>query len=36
VWDGRFHGFVYNPDVPESRDCFDIIVKFFQRRLGRT
>jgi len=36
VWDGLFHGFFYNPDVPESRDCFDIIVKFFERRLGRT
>ena len=35
VWDGLFHGFFYNPDVPESRDCYDIIVKFFDRRLGR-
>jgi len=34
VWDGLFHGFFYNPDVPESRDCYDIIVKFFERRLG--
>jgi monoterpene epsilon-lactone hydrolase len=36
VWDGLFHGFFYNPDVPESRDCYDIIVKFFDRHLGRT
>ena len=35
VWDGLFHGFFYNPDVPESRDCYDIIVKFFNRHLGR-
>jgi len=35
VWDGLFHGFFYNPDVPESRDCYDIIVRFFDRRLGR-
>ncbi len=35
VWDGLFHGFFYNPDVPESRDCYDIIVKCFDRRLGR-
>jgi acetyl esterase/lipase len=35
VWEGMFHGFFYNPDVPESRDCFDVIVKFFDRHLGR-
>ena len=34
VWEGMFHGFFYNPDVPESRDCYDVIVKFFARRLG--
>jgi epsilon-lactone hydrolase len=34
VWDGLFHGFFYNPDVPESRDCYDVIVKFFDRHLG--
>ena len=35
VWDGLFHGFFYNPDVPESRDCYNVIVKFFERHLGR-
>jgi acetyl esterase/lipase len=35
VWDGLFHGFFYNPDVPESRDCYDVIVKFFNQHLGR-
>ncbi|MEY2855530.1 MAG: hypothetical protein RL030_2662 [Pseudomonadota bacterium] len=34
VWDGMFHGFFYNVDVPESRDAFDVIVKFFDRHLG--
>jgi acetyl esterase/lipase len=34
VWEGMFHGFFYNADVPESRDCYDVIVKFFARRLG--
>ncbi len=34
VWEGLFHGFFYNPDVPESRDCYDVIVKFFDRHLG--
>jgi acetyl esterase/lipase len=34
VWEGLFHGFFYNPDVPESRDAYDVIVKFFDRHLG--
>jgi epsilon-lactone hydrolase len=36
VWEGMFHGFFYNPDVPESRDCYDVIVRFFDSRLGKT
>jgi acetyl esterase/lipase len=35
VWEGLFHGFFYNPDVPESRDCFDVIVRFFDDHLGK-
>jgi monoterpene epsilon-lactone hydrolase len=35
VWEGLFHGFFYNPDVPESRECYDVIVRFFAERLGR-
>lgn len=35
VWEGMFHGFFYNPDVPESRDAYDVMVKFFDRHLGR-
>lgn len=34
VWEGLFHGFFYDPDVPESRDCYDVIVKFFDRKLA--
>jgi len=34
VWEGLFHGFFYDPDVPESRDCYDVIVKFFDRHLS--
>jgi acetyl esterase/lipase len=34
VWEGMFHGFFYNPDVPESQDCYDVIVKFFDKHLG--
>ena len=35
VWEGMFHGFFYNVDVPESRDCYEVIVKFFDRHLGK-
>jgi acetyl esterase/lipase len=35
VWEGMFHGFFYNPDVPESRECYQVIVNFFARHLGR-
>jgi len=35
VWDGLFHGFFYNPAVPESRDAYDVIVKFFDGALGK-
>lgn len=35
VWEGLFHGFFYNPDVPESRDAYRVIVKFFDQHLGQ-
>lgn len=35
VWEGLFHGFFYNADVPESRDAFDVMIRFFDRHLGR-
>jgi monoterpene epsilon-lactone hydrolase len=34
VWEGMFHGFFYNPDVPESRECYDVIVNFFNKHLA--
>jgi acetyl esterase/lipase len=34
VWEGLFHGFFYNPDVPESRDAYEVIGRFFDRHLG--
>ena len=34
VWEGMFHGFFYNPDVPESRDCYSVIVRFFEGKLA--
>lgn len=34
VWDGLFHGFFYNPDVPESKDAYALIWRFFDQHLG--
>jgi acetyl esterase/lipase len=34
VWEGLFHGFFYNADVPESRDAFNVMARFFDRHLG--
>jgi acetyl esterase/lipase len=35
VWDGMFHGFFYDADVPESRQAFTLMVKFFDSHLGK-
>lgn len=35
VWEGMFHGFYTNPDVPESREAYDVMVKFFDTHLGK-
>lgn len=35
VWEGLFHGFFYNPDVPESKDAYDVMIKFFDKHLGQ-
>jgi acetyl esterase/lipase/S-formylglutathione hydrolase FrmB len=34
VWEGMFHGFFYNPDVPESQEVYRVIADFFARNLG--
>jgi monoterpene epsilon-lactone hydrolase len=34
VWEGLFHGFFYNADIPESNDAFNVMIKFFDRHLG--
>ena len=34
VWEGLFHGFFYNADVPESKDAFNVMIKFFDWHLG--
>lgn len=35
VWDGLFHGFFYNADVPESKEAFRIVDQFFDKHLGK-
>jgi len=34
VWDGLWHGFVWSPELPESRDAYGIIARFFARHLA--
>jgi epsilon-lactone hydrolase len=34
VWEGLFHGFFYNADIPESKDAFSVMIRFFDRHLG--
>lgn len=35
VWEGMVHGFfTTNPDLPETKEAWDVIVKFFDTHLG--
>lgn len=35
IYDGLGHGFMTNPDYPESKDLYEIAAKFYDRHLGR-
>jgi epsilon-lactone hydrolase len=35
IFDGLYHGFMTNPDFPESRDGYQIAANFFDKHLGR-
>jgi len=35
VWDGMWHAFFMDPDLPESREAYHVIVSFFARHLGQ-
>lgn len=35
VWDGMWHAFLYEPDMPESREAYRVIAAFFDRKLAR-
>lgn len=34
VWDGMWHSFFSDPEVPESQEAYQVIVTFFDRHLG--
>jgi acetyl esterase/lipase len=35
VWDGMGHCFFFDVELPESREAYSVMVKFFSMRLGR-
>ncbi len=35
VWDGMWHSFFSDPDMPESREAYAVMVSFFDRHLAR-
>lgn len=34
LWDGLWHAFLMDPDLPESREAYQVIANFFSRHLG--
>lgn len=34
VWEGLGHGFFLEPDLPESREVYGVVARFFDRHLG--
>ncbi len=34
VWDGMWHAFFMDPDLPESQQVYRVVAKFFDRHLG--
>lgn len=35
VWDGMWHSFFSDPEMPESKEAYAVMVRFFDRHLGR-
>jgi len=35
IFDGLYHGFMTNPDFPESREAYKLTASFFDKHLGR-
>jgi epsilon-lactone hydrolase len=36
VWNGMWHAFFFDADLPESKEAYSVITKFFVKHLGRT
>jgi monoterpene epsilon-lactone hydrolase len=34
IWDGMWHSFFSDPEMPESREAYAVMAKFFDRHLG--
>lgn len=34
-WDAMFHGFIYNSELPEAREAYAEMVRFFERHLAK-
>jgi len=34
VWDGMWHAFFFDPDLPESQQVYRVVVEFFAKHLG--
>lgn len=35
VWDGMWHSFFSDPEMPESREAYQVMVDFFEHHLGK-
>ncbi len=35
VWDGMWHSFFSDPEMPESKEAYAVMLRFFDRHLGR-
>jgi len=34
VWEGMWHSFFSDPELPESREAYAVTARFFNRKLG--
>ncbi len=34
IWDGMWHSFFSDPEMPESREAYAAMTRFFDRHLG--
>ena len=35
VWDGMWHSFFSDPELPESKEAYAVMAKFFDKHLGK-